>query len=123
MERPLPPGSRVLLVAPEARAPGSAPVGELIIDGQRYHLVPAPFEEPTPTAVPLPDARVLTARELQIVACVAAGQVNKQIAAELKISTWTVAAHLRRIFSKLGVETRAAMVSRCFGASSVPRAP
>jgi hypothetical protein len=39
--------------------------------------------------------------------------LNKQIAHQLHISEWTVATHLRRIFAKLGVDTRAAMVYRC----------
>jgi len=131
METPLPPGSRALLVFPEPQAPrsstgeGLAPAGELILEGRRYHLVPvSPAEPVSAPATPLPDARrLLTARELQIVSHVAGGLVNKQIAAELNISTWTVAAHLRRIFTKLGVETRAAMVSRCFGTPGTPRAP
>jgi DNA-binding CsgD family transcriptional regulator len=58
-------------------------------------------------------AQFLTARELQIVALVAEGRVNKQIAGDLRISEWTVSTHLRRVFAKLGVDTRAAMVSRC----------
>ncbi|MFL5343845.1 MAG: response regulator transcription factor [Hyalangium sp.] len=130
METPLPPGSRVLLIIAEPQAPraagaqGPAPAGELIIGSRHYHLVPAPSEEPAPTPAPtLPDAQLLTARELQVASRVAAGQVNKQIAADLQISAWTVAAHLRRIFSKLGVENRAAMVSRCFGAQPGPRSP
>jgi DNA-binding NarL/FixJ family response regulator len=48
---------------------------------------------------------------------VATGLVNKQIAFQLRISEWTVSTHLRRIFAKLGVDTRAAMVSRCLTAS------
>ncbi|WP_244237625.1 response regulator transcription factor [Corallococcus llansteffanensis] len=100
---------------PEAR--NSVLAGELIIDGQRYHLVPASFPEPKqePKSEPTSDLRLLTARERQVVSCVCAGLGNKQIAAKLGISTWTVAAHLRRIFVKLGVDTRAAMVSRCYG--------
>ncbi|MDC0711455.1 helix-turn-helix transcriptional regulator [Stigmatella sp. ncwal1] len=127
MRTPLPPGSRSLLIFPvpsSSHAPGArgpAPAGELIIDGQRYHLVPAPEEPGLAPSLPVPAARVLTAREFQIASHVAAGRVNKEIAAELDISTWTVAAHLRRIFSKLGVDTRAAMVSRCF--SEIPGAP
>lgn len=56
---------------------------------------------------------ILTARELQIATMVAQGQLNKQIAHLLKISEWTVATHIRRIFAKLSVDTRAAMVYRC----------
>lgn len=56
---------------------------------------------------------ILTKRELQIVMLVAEGQANKQVANQLHISEWTVATHLRRIFAKLGVNNRAAMVYRC----------
>lgn len=43
---------------------------------------------------------------------VAQGHPNKIIAAVLNISSWTVCTHLRRIFAKLGVTSRAAMVAR-----------
>ena len=56
---------------------------------------------------------MLTKRELQIVMLVADGLVNKQIADQLNISTWTVSTHMRRIFAKLGVDSRAAMIYRC----------
>jgi DNA-binding CsgD family transcriptional regulator len=59
---------------------------------------------------------LLTDRELQIVALVATGCPNKQIANRLRISEWTVSTHLRRIFIKLGVESRAAMVYSCANA-------
>lgn len=58
-------------------------------------------------------ADLLTERELQIAALVASGRPNKQIASQLHISEWTVSTHLRRIFMKLGVDSRAAMVYRC----------
>src|SRR5262249_25548615 len=54
----------------------------------------------------------LTPREEEIVRLVAEGHPNKIIAAELDISAWTVGTHLRRIFAKLGVASRAAMVAR-----------
>lgn len=56
---------------------------------------------------------ILTARELQIATLVASGCPNKQVADKLHISEWTVATYLRRIFAKLGVDTRAAMTYRC----------
>jgi DNA-binding CsgD family transcriptional regulator len=43
---------------------------------------------------------------------VAKGYPNKVIARVLEISSWTVSTHLRRIFAKLGVTTRASMVAR-----------
>ena len=63
-------------------------------------------------------AEVLTERELEIATLVALGRPNKQIAAQLQISEWTVSTHLRRIFAKLSVRSRAAMVYVC--ASLVP---
>jgi hypothetical protein len=43
---------------------------------------------------------------------VAKGYPNKTIAGILNISSWTVCTHMRRIFAKLGVASRAAMVAR-----------
>jgi DNA-binding CsgD family transcriptional regulator len=56
---------------------------------------------------------LLTEREFQIVQFVAQGQPNKKIANLLQISEWTITTHLRRIFAKLGVDSRAAMVYKC----------
>jgi DNA-binding CsgD family transcriptional regulator len=57
-----------------------------------------------------PDA-VLSPREWEIARMVAKGYPNKVIARVLEISSWTVSTHLRRIFAKLGVSSRAAMVA------------
>lgn len=54
----------------------------------------------------------LTHRERQIAQYVAYGESNKTIAAALHISAWTVGGYLRRVFAKLGVSSRAAMVAR-----------
>ncbi|WP_446745411.1 response regulator transcription factor [Silvibacterium acidisoli] len=54
----------------------------------------------------------LSPREQEIVRMVAQGHPNKVIADVLSISTWTVCTHLRRIFAKLGVGSRAAMVAQ-----------
>ena len=51
-------------------------------------------------------------REREIALMIAKGYPNKRIAAVLEISSWTVCTHLRRMFSKLGVSSRAAMVAR-----------
>lgn len=59
----------------------------------------------------------LTRREADIVRLVAADLCNKQIADRLQISEWTVGTHMRRIFAKLGVRSRAAMVFRALSAT------
>jgi DNA-binding CsgD family transcriptional regulator len=55
----------------------------------------------------------LTDRELQIVRLVCHGSTNAQIAQRLTIGVSTVKTHLLHVFEKLGVQTRAALVSRC----------
>lgn len=89
--------------------------GELILDGRRYRLVPVEPNEPTSVPEKRDVASLLTAREREVAKLVATGHVNKEIAKVLRISEWTVSSHLRRIFSKLGVETRAEMVYRWTG--------
>ena len=54
----------------------------------------------------------LSPREREIVRMVALGYANKTIAAVLDISVWTVGTYLRRVFAKLGVGSRAAMVAK-----------
>ncbi|MFC9896480.1 response regulator [Nocardia sp. NPDC127579] len=57
---------------------------------------------------PLP---TLTARELDILAQLAHGHGNREIARALHISESTVKTHLGRVYEKLGVDTRAAAVA------------
>ena len=74
------------------------------LDGMRYLLIRMPGTDH--------NRALLSPRELEIVRMVAQGHQNKIIAGILNISTWTVCAHVRRIFAKLGVSSRAAMVAR-----------
>lgn len=62
----------------------------------------------TTTAV---DANVLSARELEVLSLIAHGNSNQQIAEQLFISLHTVKTHVRRIYSKLGVERRTQAVA------------
>ena len=77
---------------------------EASVDGYRCVLF-APVDEHSERAP-------LSPREREIARMVAEGYPNKTIAAVLEISSWTVSTHLRRVFAKLGVRTRAAMVAR-----------
>ena len=84
--------------------PGKQVIFDMDIDGSRYILI---------RAIPLKRTSCpVSPRELQVVRRVAAGQQNKVIAASLNISAWTVCTHLRRIFAKMEVNSRAAMVAR-----------
>jgi DNA-binding CsgD family transcriptional regulator len=68
--------------------------------------------------VQAPGARQsLSPRESQIARLIADGATNRLIASVLDISLWTVSTHIRRIFAKLGVNSRAEMVAQLFGAS------
>lgn len=74
------------------------------VDGTHYYLVRCTSKS---------DCAVnLSPRELAIARLVAQGFPNKCVGKCLSISPWTVATHLRRIFNKLSVNSRAAMVSK-----------
>lgn len=89
-------------------------VGELTINKKQYLIVPSEgYRNENSNKELKKPVDILSRRELQIVMLVAEGRVNKQIADQLNISVWTVSTHLRRIFAKLGVDTRSAMVYRC----------
>lgn len=101
------------------RAPGGGAEQVVIdtdVDGDRYVLIRMP--QVARKSLPL------SPRELEIVRMVAQGHPNKIIAVVLNISSWTVCTHLRRIFAKLGVSSRAAMVARLieFGVPPEPAA-
>jgi DNA-binding CsgD family transcriptional regulator len=54
----------------------------------------------------------LSVRECQIAVLVSRGKGTKQIAGDLHISEHTVRSYMRRIFLKLGVSNRPAMVAQ-----------
>jgi LuxR family maltose regulon positive regulatory protein len=54
----------------------------------------------------------LTAREREVLAMIGQGFTNKRVARILEISPETVKSHVKRIFLKLAVSTRAEAVSR-----------
>jgi len=78
---------------------------DTVIGGARCLLL---VHEPSPLVR-------LSPREQEIARMVADGRTNQAIAGALEISIWTVSTHLRRIFAKLGVCSRAEMVARLLG--------
>jgi DNA-binding CsgD family transcriptional regulator len=62
-----------------------------------------------------PAAPELTHREREVLACVARGLTNAQVAQELWLAPSTVRKHLENVYAKLGVNTRTAAVARFLG--------
>jgi DNA-binding NarL/FixJ family response regulator len=85
-------------------------LGWFDLEGDRYAIVNI---HNSAGSADLNLTQLLTERELQIATLIASGHSNKQAANQLRISEWTVSAHLRRIFIKLNVDSRAAMVYCC----------
>lgn len=82
---------------------GEEVVAQLEHAGARYRLIKSES-----TTCP---RTTLSRREQEIVRLVSSGHPNKSIAHKLAISQHTVNTHVRRIFGKLGVSTRAEMVA------------
>jgi len=83
--------------------------GFVIIDGANHVIIErreAGDEHPAHNL-----SSILTGRELQIATMITEGKGDKQIARDLGISDYTVREHLRRIFHKLKVTKRTALVA------------
>jgi DNA-binding CsgD family transcriptional regulator len=57
--------------------------------------------------------KLLTQRELEIVRLICTGRLNQQVADRLRISEYTVGAHLKNVYVKLGLRTRGELLFRC----------
>jgi DNA-binding NarL/FixJ family response regulator len=97
---------REILGALESAAAGLAVVSPEVLDS----LLPASSE--LAGADDLPLGEPLTARESEILALLANGSGNKEIAGRLHISEHTVKFHVSSILAKLGAATRTEAVSR-----------
>jgi DNA-binding NarL/FixJ family response regulator len=91
---------------------------ERIRKGERY-VAPALLSSLVGAVAPLPtadDDTVLTARERDVLACLAQGRTNRQIAEELYVGVETVKSHLSRLYSKLEARDRHDAVARALAA-------
>lgn len=89
---------------------------DLQVDDVRCRL------EVTPPDNSPPAGGLLSPRETEVARMVAQGYQNKTIAVVLEISSFTVSSYLRRIFAKLGVNSRAAMVAQVMENGLLPGA-
>ncbi len=74
--------------------------------------VPSPPAPKAPARLSNPMG--LTARELEVLRLLAEGKSSREIGAELFISHRTASTHVANIFSKLGVDNRAAAVAKAY---------
>lgn len=121
---PLSPGARPELVGPRsplhpllavALAGGPVQGSALVVLG---HDLLAVTLDPRPGGVvvlhrPAPAPFGLTPRELDVLAALAGGRTNVQIAAALRITPRTVATHVEHLLAKTGLPNRAAAARLC----------
>ncbi|MBB6472168.1 helix-turn-helix transcriptional regulator [Sphaerisporangium rubeum] len=87
----------------ESRSLGAHPLTRALESlGRRARLTPAPPTQPPPSTQQSP----LTTREQEVLALVAEGLSNRDIAERLFIAPKTVSVHVSNILSKLGVSSR-----------------
>jgi DNA-binding CsgD family transcriptional regulator len=93
--------------------------GSALDDGQVAVMIePARPHELAPLVA---DAYGLSDREREVTELVARGLPTDAIAARLFLSPWTVQDHLKRIFEKVGADTRGELVARVFFNQNAPR--
>lgn len=101
-----------VVVSPPGSAPdatGSRPVvGRIDIGDASYLVVDETPQEPPRSSH---GTALLSRRELQVAVLIADGQCDKEIARHLGISAYTVREHIRRIFAKLNVCRRSAVIA------------
>jgi DNA-binding NarL/FixJ family response regulator len=79
-------------------------------DQQVHYLIEALTNVPSLRMVSAKGLRLLTPREEQVVALVADGLSNREVALELDLSEHTIKKYLFRIFDKLGISSRVELV-------------
>jgi DNA-binding NarL/FixJ family response regulator len=108
-----------LLIARALEGLGDADGAALEVEGARWALQQLGALQALSSSEPRVVAHhstpgMLTAREREVLALLAAGKTNREISAALVISEHTVARHLQNIFGKIGVSTRSAAIAFAF---------
>jgi DNA-binding NarL/FixJ family response regulator len=92
--------------------------GESLLPSAVVEKVVAHLAEPRPAGT-----EKLTGREREVLALLAQGAANKEIARHLNITERTVKAHVTSIFTKLGVSSRAEAVAVALRSGFLPVEP
>ena len=104
-------GAEEIRAAVEAVARGEAALDPAI----QHHVLAAVS---TPAAIEVPDD--LTPREVEVLALIAEGLTNTEIAERLVVSAATVKSHVNHIFSKIGARDRAQAVVYAYANGIAP---
>ena len=102
-------GAEQIRAAVEAVARGDAAIDPAV----QHHVLAALTVPETERPAELPDG--LTPREAEVLALIAAGLTNTEIAERLVVSAATVKSHVNHIFAKAGVRDRAQAVVYAYG--------
>jgi DNA-binding NarL/FixJ family response regulator len=102
-------GAEQIRAAVEAVARGEAALDPAV----QHHVIAALTGPAEPAAPDLPDG--LTPREAEVLALIAEGLTNAEIADRLVVSAATVKTHVNHIFAKTGARDRAAAVVYAYG--------
>jgi len=103
-------GRQALFESIRAAARGESLLPSAVVDRVVAHLArPRPIVQDT-----------LSRREQEVLALLAQGAANKEIAAQLHITERTVKAHVTSIFNKLGVNSRAEAVAVALRSGLLP---
>jgi LuxR family maltose regulon positive regulatory protein len=102
------------------------PMARLLAEASRRGIMPVyagrllaafgtsvgPDQDTSPLAVDQPLAEPLSARELEVLHLIAEGRSNREIGDQLYLALDTVKGHNRKIFGKLGVQSRTEAIAR-----------
>jgi two-component system nitrate/nitrite response regulator NarL len=88
--------------------------GQIWADTQQLQYLLEAVTRLVPRAVNANGVNLLSAREEQVVQCVAQGMTNREIAERLELSEHTIKNYLFRIFDKLGISTRVELILYAF---------
>ena len=96
-------------------------LGQVWASSSELHFVLEALAQPTFANFHSNGGSLLSAREIDVVRCVAEGLTNREIAQRLKLTEHTVKNYLFRIFDKLGVSSRVEVVLYALGSANAPR--